>query len=1198
MSNLKKSRIARITSGFVGLMTSIMMIGGVAVLPAVAVSAAELQVQIDALLAQINSLKGQSSGAVAMPSYTFSVNLKMGSKGSDVMALQKALNADGVWVSASGAGSPGNETSNFGPATKAAVVKFQEKYASEALAPVGLAKGTGVVGPLTRAKLNALSSGGASGATSSIPGCTSAVGYSPATGQSCSTSTGVMIIPGAGASASAGTLTVSAPASIQPANALAPASAARIPFTKVVLTAGSADVTVNSFTVERVGPSNDAGFSGVSLLDESGLMIGLEKTLNSDHKAIVGIPVVIKAGTSRTLTIAATRAVAASRGGEQAQFNIVAINTDGNVTLVGDALPIKNGAFHTVNESLVIGTVSSFIAGPLNPSAQSKSIGTLGYTLASIKFSAGSAEKVWLKSIRWNQAGSAAASDLANVKTWVDGVSYDTTVSSDGKYYTSVFGDGLLRDKGSSSEIAVSGDIVGGSGRTVSFDVYRNTDLAVVGDTFGYTLVPPITGTTGLFGTTNPWFNAADATVLSGTMSVSKASTVSAQNIAINLANQSLGGFEVEVKGEPISVTSLPFKLSAWLGSGASASTQDITDVKLVDSTGKVVAGPIDITATSPNVTFTDTVTFPIGKSVYTLRGKIGTDYATDQTISASTTPSAWTATGQTTGNSITATPDSAVTGNTMTVKAAVITITNSASPAVQTVVAGAQSFNFANIQLDASASGEDIKYSTLKASFTNGGTATHITGCALYSAGVKLTSGSNEVNPTATADSVFTFDSGSYVVPKGTAKTLALNCNIAGSATSSSFFTWGIPVSTSQSSATGVTSGQTATLASGAAVTGQQMTIASAGTLTVTLDSSSPSYAIAAAGTNGNVLGILKFRATNEAIELQRLALQLTYPSASSSPNDLVQVTLWDSAGNQVGSALFTGSNRFATSTLTAGAFIIPKDSDKLLTIKGDLQPIGISQIGRPGALVAVDYDGADSTGTQGKGAASGATVQQTGTDTAVSGVRLFKSYPTITMLSLPTNTLDNGVKSLLRFRVTANSTGDVGLYKFSIKVSTTTAIVTSINAYAYTDSGFSTAVSGIGNSGKMLDTDLTGSAWASASTQLQLYPQTTTAASTTIQISAGQSRYFDVTGSVTGSVAGASISTQLEGDAAYVSSALLTQRAQGALSVELDSHNDFIWSPNSTTSANVGSDSDWTNGYGIVGLNGTNNTAVVISK
>lgn len=84
----------------------------------------------------------------------FSRNLREGDSGPDVLALQKVLNSDpATLVSETGPGSPGNETSFFGPRTKLAVIAFQNVHAKEILAPAGLLVGTGFVGPNTRSFL-------------------------------------------------------------------------------------------------------------------------------------------------------------------------------------------------------------------------------------------------------------------------------------------------------------------------------------------------------------------------------------------------------------------------------------------------------------------------------------------------------------------------------------------------------------------------------------------------------------------------------------------------------------------------------------------------------------------------------------------------------------------------------------------------------------------------------------------------------------------------------------------------------------------------------------------------------------------------------------------------------------------------------------------------------------------------------------
>ena len=422
-----KSKTKKFVAGLLGASLALSFAFAVTVK---ADTVSDLTAQINSLLATISALQSklatvQTTTTTTGTGYTFSTDLMVGSKGADVMNLQKVLNMNAATQVSSGtsAGAPGYETSTFGPATKAAVMKWQKSAGLPA---------TGYFGPLSRAKVNAMSSTTSTGSTTTT------------------TTTTTTTPSGTG-------LTVSSPT--QPAVTIAPNGASRVPFTKVTLTAGNdGDVTVNSLTVQRTGLAQDAAFSSIVLVDEQGLQIGNSKTFNSNHQATLGEAFVVPRGTSRTLTVAGNMPASGSTyAGQVATLTVVGVNTSATVS---GSLPIT-GAAQTINASLTLGTAVLYVSQYDPASNLTKNIGDTDLKFSGIKITAGSAEDVTVWSIRWNQTGSAGSADLANVKTVLDGTSYPTIISADGKYFTTLFPNGVVIQKGFSKELYVKGDIVG-----------------------------------------------------------------------------------------------------------------------------------------------------------------------------------------------------------------------------------------------------------------------------------------------------------------------------------------------------------------------------------------------------------------------------------------------------------------------------------------------------------------------------------------------------------------------------------------------------------------------------------------------------------------------------------------------------------------------------------------------------------------
>ncbi len=111
----------------------------------------ELQERIKTLQEELRAIEGSKE------IFYFQAKMEPGNRGEDVRELQRLLNKDPeTRLRKTGPGSPGNETEFFGPLTERSVIRFQEKYRDEVLAPWGFTSGTGIVGATTRKKLNEL----------------------------------------------------------------------------------------------------------------------------------------------------------------------------------------------------------------------------------------------------------------------------------------------------------------------------------------------------------------------------------------------------------------------------------------------------------------------------------------------------------------------------------------------------------------------------------------------------------------------------------------------------------------------------------------------------------------------------------------------------------------------------------------------------------------------------------------------------------------------------------------------------------------------------------------------------------------------------------------------------------------------------------------------------------------------------------
>ena len=783
--------------------------------------------------------------------FEFTRNLFIGSRGNDVKMLQKALNASAdTQVAVSGAGSPGNETEYFGPATRNAVIKFQQK--------TGVTPALGYFYPLTRAEMN-----------KKVAGSTPSTPTTPSTGN--------------------GDLNVSEKGN--PSDDLFPQGVNRFVVAGFELE-GEADV--ESITVRYNGDADeDDVIDEVMLLDEDMNILGDEESLDSDQEAKINLDLEVDGSMMLYVAVNATDSTSGfdDNDGLEFTFDVVEIEADGDV----DGLPVS-GAEFTVQDNIDLGDIDVTVSHE-NKTVE---IGSEEEEFVEIDINANpddTDDSVFVKSIRLKNEGDGDLEDLDNIYMEVDNEEFDGEIDSqDDDYVVFNFGNGFELEDGESEKFTMYADVTGGATDKFQFVVDETSDVYAESED-GY-------GMPFKSGLTTPLVDTGkEVTISAGDVTLSDNDEDEADEITVG-DNIVIGIFDLDIEGEDITVDELKLVIEVR---SATTTDGDIDDVLLEDVRleldGNALTGneDADWVTTEAGATTTgalmyvefDNVELPEGdhegiQIVATIADEVGngTIYEVQDLEDASTAAAGESEFSGTEGDE---SDEDIVVDNSASfeprdVEAADLKVeveANTPSSADRTTSDDVNGFHMATVEFDARSSGEDIEVSSfeleLNATTTETDGVEEITNCRLYDEDTDAEYELSDDVDGEEGETTYDFElEEDLVVPADENIKLEVRCDFSDDLTNGDTFTWSIAAN-SDVVAEGATTGNdendgvVVITASAAA----EITIASA-VVTAQVDSDTPDDQVVKFGEEV-VLGILEVEADNGEATIEEVSFSLS---------------------------------------------------------------------------------------------------------------------------------------------------------------------------------------------------------------------------------------------------------------------------------------------------------------------------------
>ena len=700
--------------------------------------------------AKIASSCGSDNGSTDMDAmafglscdFRFSQRLTIGDRGQEVMNLQMMLNrvSPETRVSATGAGSLGQETMYFGAKTAAAVAALQEELNINALA-------VGVFGANTRAAANA------------------------AIEAECDMdmdddNDDMDDNDNDNSSNGDGDLMVSEGERLD--DAFLFPGVVRLPVLSFELEAGDEDVTVDGLTFEFTGRVDRDIIDSVVLIDEDGNIFGDDESIDSDEEVEFNESFEIEEGETVMMTLAvnavgdptendlgspATLALFNEEDGDSFSFELVEVDAEGDV----DGLPLTRGADIEVDDSadvIDVVEIDSFsVENDTDLRVGAREIELLSFDVNSVDNNDDDDEDIVLMSIRINNTGELDfGDDLENFYAEVDGDRYDAEVAMDDDYLILSFGsNGIAIENGEEEEVEVYADVVDGANDDINFDIENRYDVYAMSDN-GYPAAVVLDGTMG-----------SVVSVDAGEASLSTSSDEGDEDDIMIGTEQVIGLFDLEVEGDDLEVEELFIYIEVDNGTFTDGDFTDLLleNVMITDEDGNEISESQDaevIGTASANyfmVVELDDVVFPEGdhenlRIVADVRDEVGNDTTYQvvrlQDVDPSTTTAPTTVTSTVDGfrGDVEIDDEDVVVSGSASfdrreVEASALTISLESADDTDTTD-DVQNFTMAVLELDADESGEDIEVTSveIRYAFNAAGSSDpeaveDFTGCELF---------------------------------------------------------------------------------------------------------------------------------------------------------------------------------------------------------------------------------------------------------------------------------------------------------------------------------------------------------------------------------------------------------------------------------------------------------------------------------